>query len=229
MLAKSRLKLYTLRLFFGVESMPVRNSALLRAACVVLLMVAGASAHAAGDVARGKLLAYTCLGCHGIADYKNVYPTYSVPKLAGQHPEYLAAALKAYRSQERSHATMHAQAASLSDEDISDIAAYFAGEQLKAGGATTGTAPSKVTELCVACHGKDGVGITPDYPNLAGQHWDYLERALLDYKRGARKNAVMPGFVSTLSEADIRAIAEYYAQQKPGLNTVARPSFWFTR
>ena len=157
--------------------MPVRNSAFFRAACVALLLVAGAAAHAAGDTARGKLLSYTCLGCHGIASYKNVYPTYSVPMLVGQHPEYLAAALKAYRSQERSHATMHAQAASLDDQDIADIAAFFAGESLKPGASAIGTAPTKVTELCVACHGKDGVGITVDYPTLTGQHWDYLERA----------------------------------------------------
>jgi cytochrome c553 len=209
--------------------MPVRNSVLLKAACVALLMVAGATANAAGDAARGKLLSYTCLGCHGITDYKNVYPTYSVPKLAGQHPEYLAAALKAYRAKDRSHGTMHAQAATLNDQDIDDIAVFFAGEPLKAGAAAVGTAPGKVTELCVACHGKDGVGITPDMPTLTGQHWDYLERALLDYKHGARKNAVMPALVSTLPEADIRAIAEYYGAQKPALETVARRNWWFSK
>ena len=210
--------------------MPVRDSALLRAACVALLMLAGTAAHAAGDAARGKLLSYTCLGCHGIANYKNVYPTYSVPKLAGQHPEYLAVALRAYRSQERSHGTMHAQAASLSDQDIDDIAVYFAGEPLKPGAATVGTAPAKVTELCVACHGKDGVGITPELPTLTGQHWDYLERTLLDYKRGARKNAIMPPLINSLSEADIRAVAEYYGEQGPAtLGTLARRNWWFSK
>ena len=209
--------------------MPVRNSALLKAACVALLLVAGAAANAAGDVVRGKLLSYTCLGCHGIASYKNVYPTYSVPKLAGQHPDYLAAALKSYRSKDRSHGTMHAQAATLSDQDIDDIAVFFAGEPLKPGASTVGTAPGKVTELCVACHGKDGVGITADMPTLTGQHWDYLERALLDYKRGARKNAVMPALISTLSDADIRAISEYYGEQKPALETVARRNWWFSK
>ena len=204
--------------------MPVRTFSLLRAAFAMLLL-AGGTAHAAGDAARGKILAYTCLGCHGIVNYKNVYPTYSVPKLSGQHPEYLAVALKAYRSQERSHGTMHAQASSLSDQDIDDIAAYFAGEPLKSGTTSVGTAPGKVTELCVACHGKDGVGITVEYPTLTGQHWDYLERALLDYKRGARKNAIMPTMVATLSDEDIRAIAEYYAKQGPSLQTVNRPSF----
>ena len=209
--------------------MPVRKASLLRATFAVLLLAAGTAAHAAGDAARGKLLSYTCLGCHGIDDYKNVYPTYSVPKLAGQHPEYLALALKAYRSQERSHGTMHAQAASLSDQDIDDIAVYFAGEPLKAGAAAVGTAPAKVTELCVACHGKDGVGITADYPTISGQHADYLEQTLRDYKRGARKNAVMPAMLTTLSDADIRAVAEYYAHQRPALQTEHRQVFWLSK
>ncbi len=91
---------------------------------VALLGFAGTAA-GEGDAARGEKLAYTCLGCHGIDNYKNVYPTYSVPKLGGQHPSYLVAALKAYKSQERSHATMHAQAASYSEQDMQDIAAYY--------------------------------------------------------------------------------------------------------
>jgi len=78
-----------------------------------------------GDPARGELLAYTCKGCHGVPFYKNVYPTYSVPKLGGQNQEYLVDALKAYRSGERNHATMQAQASTLSDQDIADVAAYF--------------------------------------------------------------------------------------------------------
>lgn len=83
------------------------------------------SALAQGDPARGEVLAYTCKGCHGIPFYKNVYPTYSVPKLGGQNQEYLVSALKAYRSGERLHATMQAQASRLSDQDIQDLAAYF--------------------------------------------------------------------------------------------------------
>src|SRR5579863_3020020 len=97
-----------------------------RIALNVLFAVAAlgflAPAHSAGDPARGKQLSYTCLGCHGIPDYKNVYPTYSVPELGGQHPEYIVAALKEYKNGERSHATMHQQAASLSDQDMQDIA-----------------------------------------------------------------------------------------------------------
>ncbi|MDX1455296.1 MAG: cytochrome c [Gammaproteobacteria bacterium] len=80
----------------------------------------------AGDVEAGKTKAETCIGCHGIANYSNVYPTYRVPKIAGQHETFLVAALKAYRSGERSHPTMTAQASAMSDEDIADIAAYIA-------------------------------------------------------------------------------------------------------
>ncbi len=94
--------------------------------CAIALLTAPAAALAAGDPVAGKAKAYTCLGCHGIPDYKNVYPTYHVPKLAGQNAEYIVAALTAYANGERKHETMHAHAASLSAEDIQDIAAYFA-------------------------------------------------------------------------------------------------------
>lgn len=80
----------------------------------------------AGDPEAGAKKAETCLGCHGVAHYVNTYPTYHVPKLAGQHEAYLAAALKAYKDKQRAHDTMHANASSLSDEDIADIAAYLA-------------------------------------------------------------------------------------------------------
>ena len=80
---------------------------------------------AAGDPTKGKIKADTCLGCHGVPGYTNVYPTYSVPKLAGQYEEYIVVALKAYQSGERSHETMRAQASRLSEEDMSDIGAYF--------------------------------------------------------------------------------------------------------
>jgi len=206
----------------------MRVSAKVVAVGLIALVGAVSNAWAEGNAARGKVLAYTCLGCHGIANYKNVYPTYSVPKLVGQHPEYIVAALKAYKGSERSHATMHAQAASLSDQDMQDIAVYLAGTPLKSGANAIGAAPTKVTELCVACHGKDGVGITVEYPTLAGQHADYLERALQEYKRGDRKNPVMPAFVGNLSNEELKTIAEYYAAQRPNLETVKRRVFFFS-
>lgn len=189
----------------------------------VVLLAAMGVAHAAGDAVRGAQLGYTCLGCHGIDNYKNVYPTYSVPRLTGQHPEYLVAALKEYKNQERSHATMHAQATTLSDQDMEDVATYLAGSTtLAAGASPQGSTPAKVEEVCVACHGKDGVGLIADYPTLAGQHRDYLARALHDYKTGNRKNAIMAAFASQLSDEDIRAAAAYYAAQRPALKTVHR-------
>lgn len=84
------------------------------------------TARAEGDAEAGKIKAYTCTGCHGIPGYNNVYPTYKVPKIGGQNHAYLVAALKAYRAGDRHHATMELQARSLSDEDIQDVAAYFA-------------------------------------------------------------------------------------------------------
>ena len=79
-----------------------------------------------GDVERGRLKSYTCTGCHGIPGYNNVYPTYKVPKIGGQNEAYLVLALKAYANGERTHATMNGQAISLSEQDIEDVAAYFA-------------------------------------------------------------------------------------------------------
>ena len=177
------------------------------------------------DAERGARLAYTCLGCHGIPNYKNAYPNYRVPKLRGQHQEYLVIALQAYRSGERSHATMHANASSWSEQDLADMAAFLAGPVV-ASAATPkpiGKAPDAAA-TCVACHGSDGVGITPQYPTLAGQHADYIERALTDYKKGGRKNAIMAGFAAQLSPKDIKALAAYYSAQRPGLATSLRPT-----
>jgi cytochrome c553 len=202
--------------------MPLSCRCTLVSLLITAVLASGAPAFAAGDAARGKELSYTCLGCHGIDSYKNVYPTYSVPELAGQHPAYLIAALKEYRGGERSHGTMHQQAASLSDQDIEDIAVYFAGPELKPTTATVGTPPAKVAQLCVACHGRDGVGIMGDYPTLAGQHADYLVRALEEYKKGDRKNAVMPTFMGNMTEAEMEEIANYYSRQTPALRTEPR-------
>ena len=88
---------------------------------------AAPAAPADGDATRGKGLAYTCRGCHGVTGYKNAYPAYSVPKITGQSAEYIASALNEYRSGARKHPTMRAQAQSFSEQDIADIAAYLSG------------------------------------------------------------------------------------------------------
>jgi cytochrome c553 len=180
---------------------------------VAMLPVA---AQADPDAERGADLGYTCHGCHGIEKYKNAFPVYSVPKLGGQHAAYLVVALKAYAAKERAHATMHSHAASMSEQDMSDVAAYLAGSEIVPSGRAVGTAP-KASHTCVACHGNDGIGILPEYPSLNGQHADYLSEALRAYRSGQRKNAVMAGMTAALTDEDIADLARYYAAQRPSL------------
>lgn len=186
------------------------------AASLTIAMLGTPGLAMAADAARGATLAYTCHGCHGIPNYKNAYPTYSVPKLGGQHAAYLVVALKAYASQERAHPTMHSHAATMSEQDMQDIAAGLAGQELTPTGRAVGTAP-KASQTCVACHGVDGIGILPEYPNLSGQHADYIENSLKGYRSGQRKNAVMGGMAAALSDQDIKELAAYYSSQRPGL------------
>lgn len=94
---------------------------------VMLTAAVSGSAFAAGDAAAGKNKSSMCAGCHGIEGYRSVYPdTYRVPKLGGQHADYIVASLKAYKAGERKHATMRAIAGSLSDQDMADLGAYYA-------------------------------------------------------------------------------------------------------
>ena len=116
-------------------------------------------ARAEGDPHAGEKKFYTCYGCHGLPNYRNAYPDYSVPKLRHQTAAYVIAALKEYKSGERPHATMHAQAISLSDQDIADIAAYLQGEDtIKPSDQSAGKAPAQVA-ACGACHGENGSGV----------------------------------------------------------------------
>jgi cytochrome c553 len=185
------------------------------------LIVGGVDSAFADDadlVKKGRILAYTCHGCHGSENYKNTYPTYSVPVIGGQSAEYVIDALKQYASGDRAHNTMHAHAASMSDQDRIAIAAFIEGPKRSAAGAQSGTPPAS-TAVCVTCHGSDGTGIAPNYPVLAGQHRDYLEQALRDYKSGKRKNVIMAGIVGQIDDNDIPAIAAYFAKQKSPLCT----------
>jgi cytochrome c553 len=90
-----------------------------------VLVVSSAQAFE-GDPDRGRVKADSCLGCHAIPSYTNTYPTYHVPKVGGQNEAYIVSALLAYRSGQRAHDTMHINALALSDQDIADIAAFFA-------------------------------------------------------------------------------------------------------
>lgn len=184
------------------------------ATLLVLTAMLASPAVAAGDVERGKTLSYTCLGCHGIEGYRNAYPSFRVPKLGGQKAAYLELALKGYRQGERSHPTMQAQAVSLSDQDIVDISAYLAtlaNDTVEAGGTQNVESP-QTAATCVACHGVNGIAVAPEWPTLAGQHEEYLVHALTQYVNGERKQAVMSQMAVGLTDADIRELAEFYAE-----------------
>jgi cytochrome c553 len=98
----------------------------MRSRAVTLGLALGALLASTSVLADERPLAVeTCLGCHGIQGYKNAYPTYHVPKLGGQHAQYIGDALRAYASGARPHSTMHANAATLTDEEIQAIASWF--------------------------------------------------------------------------------------------------------
>lgn len=184
-----------------------------------VLAATPASAQTAGDPERGAVLADTCLGCHGIAGYRNAYPSYRVPKLGGQNADYIITALQGYRAQTRAHNTMHAQAASMTDADIRDVAAYFASQGAPKAGAPVATGAAEKVATCAACHGEAGISPAPNWPNLAGQYVDYLEHAIRQYKTGERKDPVMGAQAQAIKDEDIRLIAEHFAAQS-GLYTV---------
>ena len=101
----------------------------------VLMFAATATVAADGNAANGKAKTALCEGCHGIDDYRTAYPAvYHVPKLGGQHAGYMVKALQAYKSGERSHPTMRAIAAGLTDQDMADLAAYYAASDVKTAG-----------------------------------------------------------------------------------------------
>jgi cytochrome c553 len=177
--------------------------------CVVLAQPVLAE----GAADRGEALAYTCLGCHGIEGYRNAYPSYRVPKLGGQKAAYLVAAVKGYRDGTRKHPTMEAQATSMSDQDIADIAAYLStiGADTVAAGGSEGLA-LEAAQTCAACHGPNGIGVSPTWPTLAGQHEDYLVQALNQYRDGVRTEATMAQMAASLADADVELLARYYSR-----------------
>jgi cytochrome c553 len=165
-----------------------------------------------GDAEAGKQIGYSCLGCHGIDGYRNAYPSYRVPKLGGQKAAYLEIALKGYREKRRSHPTMTGQASSLLDQDILNVAAYLAsigGDTVAAGGSKSASLDK--AQACAACHGQNGVSVNALWPTLAGQHEDYLLRALSSYRDGSRTDPVMSAQAALIAEEDVALLAKYFA------------------
>jgi cytochrome c553 len=190
---------------------------------VIVLLVAAVlcarPALAEGDPAAGKEIGYTCLGCHGIKGYRNAYPSYRVPKLGGQMAGYIELALKGYRDGTREHPTMVAQASSLTDQEIADVSAYLAsiGSETVAGGGTQGVSFDKAM-ACTACHGQNGISVNAAWPTLAGQHEDYLENAIRQYKDGTRGDPVMSAQAALIADEDVALLARYFSRLE-GLET----------
>jgi cytochrome c553 len=178
-----------------------------------------------GDAERGAVLAQTCAGCHGIPGAFNANPAYLVPKLGGQNADYIEVALLGYRRGSRGHDTMQAQASSLSDQDIADVAAYFTGipgepdaAKTRATGAQIEAGRAKAA-TCIACHGPEGVAAAPQWPNLAGQHESYLLQAITQYKDGSRVDLIMNPLMTPLDATSIEELAAFFSAQTHLHNT----------
>ncbi len=173
-----------------------------------------------GDANAGKSIAATCGACHGNTGM-SVNPAW--PNLAGQHANYLASSLKAFKAGLRKNDMMSPMAAGLSDADMRNVAAYFAkgscgsvsGDKAKA---ELGKAKAAAAG-CAACHssgglrnaGISGVSGAQAWPNLASQNAEYLAASLKAFQDGSRNHAVMTSVAKTLSVSDIDNLAAYYA------------------
>jgi len=167
---------------------------------------------------QAKLVA--CAACHG-ADGNSVIP--QNPKLAGQVPGFIADQLLKFKSGERENAIMTAQVANLTEEDMLAIDDFYAAQQPQLGAISEdmqepaligekiyrGGEPSMSISACMSCHGPSGKGIPVRFPRVSGQHVEYLEQQLLDYKTGKRSSDIMNSIAFRLSEQQINSLAIY--------------------
>lgn len=188
----------------------------------VCLLFSAHSAIAAGDVEAGKTKSVVCAACHGPAGNSPANPVW--PKLAGQHASFIEKQLKDFKSGARKDPTMTGMAMPLSEEDMADLAAFFAslprqngiaaqdqidmGEKIyRAGNAKSGVS------ACMACHGPAGSGNPQaNFPAIAGQHAPYTEKALKDFRSGERANdtsKMMQGVAESMTDKEIAAVAQY--------------------
>jgi cytochrome c553 len=216
----------------------------MKIALTLLLALFGASSVAQaqdlkGDAAAGAKLNASCIGCHGIPGYQSSFPeVHKVPMISGQNAKYIAAALSAYRKGDRKHPTMRAVAVSLSEQDIANLAAYYAADGGAAAVADTAAVqptPEVAALLakgaCVSCHGANfSKPIDGAYPKIAGQYPDYLFTALKSYKADGnpnvgRNNAIMVGQVKQFSNKELKALAAYLGSLPAEMRTVAQSRF----
>ncbi len=179
-------------------------------------------AQAAGNADEGKAKSLVCAGCHGADGNSAVNPLW--PKLAGQHPQYIEKQLKDFKKGDRTNDLMRPMAMGLTDQDMANLAAYYSSQSKQIGRAAAdqvtageeiyraGNSESGVA-ACKACHGPAGSG-NPQalFPALNGQHAAYVEKALKDFRSGARKNdtnKMMQDVAARMSDDEITAVAQY--------------------
>jgi len=198
-------------------------------AVLAILLGAGSSAMAAEaeasfkpDLAKGQALStQVCAACHA-ADGSRGVPAY--PILQGQHPEYVVKQLTEFKAGKRKNAIMQGFAATLSEEDMKNVAAFYASKQAKPGFSKLkdsvvlgekiyrGGIASKKIPACAGCHSPDGAGIPAQYPRLAGQHADYTTTQLNTFRSGERGNsAQMLAIAKNLSDEEVAAVSDYIA------------------
>ncbi|WP_193141432.1 cytochrome c [Meridianimarinicoccus sp. MJW13] len=167
-----------------------------------------ALAETAGDRENGRTVARQCKTCHGI---DGVAKLPIAPNIGGESQGYLVRQLTAFRDGDRYHEMMSVVASGLDDQSIADVSAWYAGHTASAGlmqGVDAGGAP----EACVSCHGVNGLAQIEDAPNLAGETVMYIDTQLKAFRTGKRHHDIMSAVAAEMSDADIRAAAEWYAQ-----------------
>jgi len=186
-----------------------------------------------GDASAGAAKAAVCFACHG-PNGNSLVPAF--PRLAGQRADYLYWELAKFKRGTRPQSPMTAQAATLSDEDMRNLAAYFS-QQAATADVATPASPEALrgeslflhgdarsgTPPCQGCHGTTAAGLSGSayaaYPALRGQHADYLVQRLKDYRDGKLSDSsndfIMQGVARTLDDASIGAIAAYLSTLAP--------------
>ena len=174
------------------------------------------------DAAKGgEISAQVCVACH-TTDGSRGTPAY--PILQGQNPDYLVKQLTEFKADKRQNAIMKGFAATLSEQDMKNVAAFYASKQAKPGAAKDkdlavlgekiyrGGIADRNIAACAGCHSPTGAGIPVQYPRLSGQHADYTESQLRGFRDGARKNSVpMTGVAAKLNDREIKAVSDYIA------------------
>jgi cytochrome c553 len=182
---------------------------------------AGPATAPKADLERGRQLATTvCAACHG-ADGVSTLP--ANPHLAGQHGDYIASQLAAFKSGVRPSPIMQGMAAPLSPEDMRDVGAFYERQKAPRQSARDAALAKRGQQIwrsgikslgvpaCSGCHGASGAGMPAQYPRLAGQYAELSLGWLKAYASGARPSDVMGPVASKLNEKDMKALSEFIA------------------